>query len=47
MEGEGMVNGTVKEPTWKMVTQRLVNLYKNIPEEVGRNARRKIGFEWC
>jgi hypothetical protein len=46
MDGVGMVDGIVKETAPKMVAQWLVNMYTNIPEEIGRNAWRKNCFKW-
>jgi hypothetical protein len=46
VDGEVMVDGTAKEPACKMVAEWLINVYENIPEEIGRNAWRKKSFQW-
>jgi hypothetical protein len=46
MEGEGIVEGNAKEPTCKIVVEWLVNVYTSIPEEMGKNAWKKMDFEW-
>ena len=46
MDSEGMVDRMAKEPTFKMVVELHVNVYKNFPEEIGRNAWRKKCVEW-
>ena len=45
MEGEGIVNGKVKEPICKIVAEWLVDVYINIPEEIGKNAWKQMDFE--
>ena len=45
-EGEGIVDGNAKEPTRKIVAEWLVDVYTNIPEEMGKNAWRKMDFDW-
>ena len=45
-EGEGIVDGKAKEPTRKIVAEWLVDIYTNIPEEMGKNAWKKMDFEW-
>ena len=46
MDGEGIVNGIAKEPSRKMVAEWLLDVYKGIPHETGRNAWMKKGYEW-
>jgi len=45
-EGEGVVNGKAKEPTCKIVSEWLLDVYTNIPEDIGKNAWKKMDFEW-
>ncbi len=46
VDGEGIVDGGAKEPTRKMIAEWLVEVYNNIPEEMGQNAWKKMGYEW-
>jgi hypothetical protein len=46
LEGDGIVNGVAKEPSWKQVAEWLLDVYNNIPRETGRNAGWKKGYEW-
>ena len=45
-EGEGIVDGVVKEPSRKLVAEWIVEVYDNIPEEVGQNTWKNTGYEW-
>ena len=38
LDGEGIVNGVAKEPSRKMVAEWLLDVYKNIPGKIARNA---------
>ena len=44
-DGEGIVDGIVKEPSRKVVTEWLVKSYTMMPETIGRNAWMNNGFE--
>jgi hypothetical protein len=44
--GEGMVNGSAKEPTRQLVAEWAVEVYKTIPAQTVRNSWMKKGFEW-
>ena len=44
--GEGIVNGAAKEPTWQLVAEWVVEVYKNLPAQTVQNAWMKTGFEW-
>jgi hypothetical protein len=46
MEGDRIVDGVAKEPSRKMVAEWVVQVYESIPEEIGRNALIKQGYEW-
>ncbi len=46
LEGDGITNGVAKEPSQKQVVEWLLDVYNNIPREVGRNAWKKKGYEW-
>jgi hypothetical protein len=46
IDGEGIVNGVAKEPSRKMVSEWLLDVYKEIPRETARNAWMKRGYEW-
>ena len=46
VDGEGIDNGQAKELSCKTVAEWLVEVYDNIPEEIGRNTWKKEGFEW-
>ena len=37
MDGEGIVDGVAKDPSRKMVAEWLLDVYNNIPEEIGMN----------
>jgi hypothetical protein len=43
---EGIADGRAKEPSRKMIAEWLVEVYNNIPEEIGRNAWKKREYEW-
>ena len=45
-EDKGIVDGVAKEPSRKLVTEWIVEVYGDIPEEVGRNAWKRRGYEW-
>jgi hypothetical protein len=45
-EGEGVVDGRAREPSRKVVAEWLVEVYTNLPKEIGENAWKKTGFEW-
>ena len=44
-EGDGMVDGVAKEPSHKLVVEWFVQVYEDIPEEIGQNARKWRGYE--
>jgi hypothetical protein len=44
MEVKGMVDWKVKEPTREIVLEWLVNVYNDIPENIVKNAWKKMGF---
>ena len=46
MEGEGIVEGVVKEQSCKLVAEWIVEVHSNIPEEVAQNAWKNTGYEW-
>ena len=46
LDGKGIVNGVDKEPSRKMVAEWLLDVYKNIPGKIARNAWMKKGYEW-
>jgi hypothetical protein len=46
MTGDGIINEKAREPSRKMVAEWLVDVYNNMPEEIGENSWRKTGFEW-
>ncbi len=46
IDGEGIVNGVVKEPSRKMVSEWLLDIYKEIPRKTARNAWINRGYEW-
>jgi hypothetical protein len=46
VNGEGIVDGRAKEPSRKMIAEWLVEVYNNIPEEIGWNAWKKRDYEW-
>ena len=46
MEGEGIVDGVAKEPSRKLVAEWIIEVYDNIPEEVGQNAWKNSGYKW-
>ena len=46
MEGEGVVDGRARELSCEIVAEWLVEVYSNIPEEIGKNSWKKEGFEW-
>ena len=46
LEGEGIVNGAVKEPSCKLVAEWHVDVYTNILGQTARNAWMKKGYEW-
>ena len=45
-EGEGIVDGVAKELSCKLVAEWIVKVYDDIPEGVGRNAWKNMGYEW-
>ena len=45
-EGEGIVDSVAKEPSRKLVAEWIVQVYEDIPEEIGQNARKRRGYEW-
>jgi len=45
MEGEGIIDEKAKERTLKMAVEWLVEVYTNIPEEIGKNSWKKMCFE--
>jgi hypothetical protein len=45
-EGGGIINGKVRELTCIMVADWLVELYSNMPVEIGKHSWKKAGFEW-
>ena len=46
LEGEGIVEGAAKEPSWKLVAKWLVDVYTSIPGQTVRNSWMRTGFEW-
>ena len=46
LDGLGIVDGTAKEPSRKLVAEWLVKVYVSILPQIGRNAWMKKGFEW-
>ena len=46
IKGEGIVDGKAKELTRKMVAEWLVDIYNNVPKEIGQNAWKKPDFDW-
>ena len=46
VDGEGIVDGQAMEPSQQMIAEWLVEVYNNIPEEMGQNAWKKRGYEW-
>ncbi len=46
LDGEGMVNGVAKEPTRKIIAEWVLDVYKNIPSQIARDAWMKQGYEW-
>jgi hypothetical protein len=45
MGGLGIVDGTTKEPSRKLVAKWIVEVYSSVPSQIGRNAWMKKGFE--
>ena len=45
-DGDGIVNWVAKEPSHKLMSEWLVDVYSNIPEAVGRNAWLKTNNAW-
>ena len=46
LEGEGIVNGAVKEPRRKLVAEWIVSVYLSVQPQMVRNAWMKKGYEW-
>ncbi len=46
LDGGGLVDGVVKEPTRKLVAEWIIGTYRNISVETGKNAWKKTGYEW-
>ena len=46
IEGEGIVNGATKEPSRKLVAERVLDVYNNFPVQNARNELMKEGYEW-
>lgn len=46
MEGKVIANKMAKEPSCKMVAERVLDVYNNTSEEMGRNAWKKNIFDW-
>ncbi len=46
LDGKEIVNSVVKEPSRTMMTEWLLDVYKNIPGETARNAWMKKGYKW-
>ena len=44
-EGDEMTAGVAKEPTRKLLAEWIVEAYKNVSKEVGRNVWKKKGFK--
>jgi hypothetical protein len=42
--GEVIVNGQAREPYRKMVTEWLMDTYNNVPETIGINVWKKMGY---
>jgi hypothetical protein len=45
-DGGGIVDGKAKEPMRKMVAEWLVEIYSNMPRDIGKNLWKKAGFKW-
>ncbi len=46
MEGKGIVDGVAKEPSRKLVAEWIIEVYDDIPEDIGRNAWKRRGYKW-
>jgi hypothetical protein len=46
LDGDGLVNGTAKEPTRKIVAEWVLEAYNSIPNQTAKNAWLKEEFEW-
>ena len=46
MDGLGIVDGTAKEPSRKLVAEWIFEVYTSVPPQIGRNAWMKKGVEW-
>ena len=47
LDGLGIVDGTAKEPSRKLVVEWIIEVNASIPPQIGRNAWiMKKGFEW-
>ena len=46
LEGDGIVNRAAKEPSKKLVSEWLIEVYLNVPAQMVRNTLMKTGFEW-
>lgn len=44
LEGEGIVDSSAKEPSWKLVVEWLLVAYVSTPGQTARNAWMKTGF---
>jgi hypothetical protein len=46
LEGDGIVDGVAKEPTQKLIAERLVDVYTNMDAKTVRKAWMKHRFQW-
>ena len=44
--GDRIVDQSAKEPSFKMVAELLIELYRTMPAVIVRNAWRKEGYKW-
>jgi hypothetical protein len=47
-EGDGIVDGVAKEPSRKLMAESkwIIQVYEDIPEEIGQNVWKQRGYEW-
>ena len=45
LEGDSIVNGAEKEPSWQLVAEWIVHDYESIPTQAVRNPWMKKGYE--
>ena len=46
IEGGIIVDGAAKEPSRRLATEWIIDVYKNIPSQTVRNEWMKSGYEW-